>query len=194
MRTITTKVFQIDELDQPVYESVIEKHREALRGETYIFSENVEWEIDHNTKWELDKDGLQYSLSYSEENGLSFAGEREVTDDLKPDSIPKARWNLIKEHIRITSTGNIGNHYCYAHENDIIVELDHQNILLNLEQGIIEPIRLKMVTEYKELCDKFEKEGYEYFESTSTDKYIENEIKGNEYEFLFDGTLYQEDN
>ncbi len=194
MRTITTKVYQIDELDQPVYKAVIERYREHLRGETYMFSEDVEWEIDHNSNWELDKNGLQYSLSYSQGDGLSFAGEREVTDDLKPDGISTKRWNIIKEHIRITSTGNTSNHYSYNHYRQVIVELDHHNISMNIENRIIEPIRIKVAQEYVTLCGNFETKGYEYFESTSTDKYIEHEIKGNEYEFLFDGTRYNEDN
>lgn len=189
MRTITTEVYQIQELEPSIRAQVIERNREDLRGESWMFTEDTEFWINHETKWELDQ--LQYSLSYSQGDGLSFSGQREVTDDLKPDHISTQRWNIIKEYLTIKSTGNTTNHYCYAKSDQVTIHFGHPNILPNIEE-IVEHVRKAAAFEYMNICHKLEQEGYEYFESTSTDAYIQYEIEQNGFEYLADGTPFNE--
>lgn len=179
MRNITRKVYTYDELTASAQARALENERtamddmlsfhlnEVLMDEMATIFSEVNLESASDTR-------LEYSLSYSQGDGLRIIGQIDWGDF----------YVMVKPH-----DSCIGSHYMHPHS----VSFDFEG-KLGLPDLEATPEQEKEFTElYVSVCERLAKYGYEYLEDMQSDKHLLESIKDNEYEFYEDGTLYSED-
>lgn len=194
MQTVTIEIFKFNELSAEAQKVAIDNYRNSMDEVLYFFKDYVQEQL-KDEGIELDKRGLQYSLSYSQGDGLSFAGEFDVLKMVKLalPNLSEIRQNIISQCIyKLRSSGNTGR-YCYASSNDVEMEYNYNcwdedkysnltvlcNTVLEFTQNY-----------YMEICSKFEKQGYADIEYQYSNEAIEDIIIANEYDFTIDGKTY----
>jgi hypothetical protein len=187
------KVFEFKELSEETKQTVIDKWYE---NEDYPFlEENIEEQLNQIDEYNIFDDvKLQYSLSWSQGDGLSFSAEinlKAFLDNIYLKKLPEWKKNGIKEYIfDIHSKGNTG-HYCYAHRNDVDFNYNYQD---NIERPNLEKLWDKIfeqITEYYlEVCEKLEKFGYSILEYRMDFDEFSELCESNEYKFLENGEMF----
>ena len=185
MKTKTITVYEFKDLDKEARDYAKSKYYEFEDYSflTYDLTESLK---DKAPYW---KDiNLQYSLSYSQGDGLSFSGELDIDLFLKTKMPQIKRMKVMKEFIyKIYSTGNRG-HYTYASRNDVDIDFNYQTgkEYKRLEKQafyILDAVR----DDYLALCKKLEKEGYEILEYRMDDDEFQEHCEANNYEFDVNG-------
>lgn len=129
---------------------------------------------------------LQYSLSNSQGDGLSFDSEKlheifvEVFGTGKDKTI-----EVILNNSYFKLNGNLGR-YCYANIGDIEYIFDDNINAPNIDE-VFGKVEAKLVEIYLNLCSKLEKIGYDEIEYQYSDEYISELLEVNDYEFLENG-------
>jgi len=159
----TIKLYEFEELSDNIKEKVLNAFREQ---NDYSFLEDYLTEslnelLKENGIESLSDNPLNYSLSYSQGDGVYLIGEFNF----------KGKWFKING----------------KYNNDIITEDSDDNediteelneILFNEFDNIIETI-----------CEEIKKEGYDFIEYEDSDNAIKETIKFNEYTFRFNGDI-----
>jgi len=194
MQTVTIEIFKFNELSAEAQQVAINNYRNSIDEVLHSFSDDVHEQL-KDEGIELDKRGLQYSLSYSQGDGLSFAGEFDVLRMIKLalPNLSETRQNIVNQCIyKLRSSGNKG-HYCYASSNDVEIEYnyncwdeDKYSNLTALCQTVLEFTK----DYYTDLCGKFERQGYAEIEYQYSDEAIIEVIEANGYDFTIDGKMY----
>lgn len=195
MKTIELNVYSFNELSKEAQEVAIKNHRnsdffEVLNG----FSEDVVERLGE-LNIEVAKHGLQYSLTYSQGDGLSFKGNFDVKDMVFAalPTLSEKRKNIVIELIySLKSSGNNGR-YCYASKNDVEMEFNYNDFRENKHSNLYElcsNVLTHTQNYYIELCSKFENQGYSQIEHERSDEAIKDTIIANDYEFLASGKKY----
>jgi hypothetical protein len=193
MRTIRTKVYNFNELVVDAQQNAIETERNKdYNVDLTIFKEDCVERIE-----EVGFCGdikLQYDLSYSQGDGLSFscAGfdyEKLVlmfVEILGENETKTAK--LIADNCDFENTGNKGRG-CFASKSDIDYILDDNLDMPNIE-NVVSKVLEKLEDLYMDLCKDLEKQGYSEIEHQNSDEYISENLISNEYEFTKDGNRF----
>ena len=188
---VINQVYKFSELSDKAKQYAIDKYYEA---EDYPFLfEDIREELRNLDGYFSDID-LIYSLSWSQGDGLSFAGTFDLESWLKKEEynhLEQYKKNaLIKIAYNIHSTGNKG-HYCYAAQNQIEYETDIPfshglPYLENLLESIVQDIKVYYVS----LCKQLEKYGYSIIEYRMSFEEFSEHSDANDYEYLINGQMY----
>jgi len=200
MREIKTMAYQFEELSDQSKNTAIEEYRTAQYKYEYegeilpFFNEDCEEQAKEEG---FESPKFQYSLSYSQGDGLSFSADNYSKTKLESlfnkylGKGKKETAKLLADNCSITIRGNDGN-YPYASKSDIDAYLENHTSGINVIDtecidNIISLVLSDLEDIYMELCAKLEKQGYNEIEHKSSDEYITEEIEDNEYEFTEDG-------
>lgn len=198
MRTIETKLYSFKELSKEGKENAITNYRNQQQqyGEyLYFFKENCEEQA--TEKGFIDSD-IEYSLSYSQGDGLSFSAERyDNLENIFNEILGKGKENTAKilaENTKVSITGNNGR-YCFASRGDIDLYIENYSSTINCVNIenidiIISKALIKLEDIYIDFCTELEEQGYKELEYENSDEYLIEDFEENEYEFEENGTKY----
>jgi hypothetical protein len=190
MRTIKTNLYNFHELSKAAQETAIEKQRNNEYNVflDFFYDDCIELIKEKGFKGNIE---LQYSLSYSQGDGLSFSCDyfdnlnELFTEVLGPEK--QKTINCIINNCSLKINGNNGR-YCYAHRNDVNFELDNYYVKssTNLD-NLISQVESKLKDLYIDLCKELENKGYSEIEYQNSDEYIIDFFNNNEIEFYENG-------
>lgn len=198
MRTETIKIYSFNELSDEAKEKAIdyERNYRYKNGEPLMFFNEVYNE--YFTRAGFNGTQIQYSLSYSQGDGLSFSAESyDFLKDLYLEVLGEGKEKtaeLLAENSTLIMKGNTGR-YCYASTSDIDLYFENYTSEINcLNIDNIESVQgqvlNKLCTIYIDLCKELEDIGYKEIEHYYSDEVIIEDLIDNETEFLETGDLY----
>jgi len=193
MRTVETKVFLFNELNEYAKEVAIENFRNSREIFLDFFNDNAIEQIEELGFYGSVK--LQYSLSNCQGDGLSFSCKGFDESFLLPifaEILGKGKEKTVKAIMANCSFVNTGNsgHYCFASKSDIDYYFDsYKSDYLNIS-NMVTKVCEKLEDIYIELCKDLEKQGYVDIDYQYSDEAIIEDIEANEYEFEEDGTRF----
>lgn len=196
MRTIEIKLYGFNELSAEAKKVAIEEHR-GVKQEWDVLDGFKENAIEQIKEAGFTESKLQYSLSNSQGDGLSFSADGFDGDKLKDlfrKHLGDKKEKTINEILNYCSfklTGNSGNHYCYASKRDLTFEFDdfigsHVQV-----HTVVSQIEKDLQDIYLSLCKVLEKQGYEELEYQYSDECITEDFEANEYEFKDTGNKFR---
>lgn len=194
MKTVEITLYKFDELSDEAQQNAIQKWRE----DQYQNGDNLFWFMDSCKDYLKDtgfiNPKIQYSLSYSQGDGLSFSA----------DGYTRLKETFIKhlgehhsniadylcDNVTLQIKGNTG-HYCYASKSDIDLYLEvYSSNNTPLVDDLIEVVMKDITDEYLTACRVLETNGYEQIEYEQSDEYIQETINANDYDFTIEGDIY----
>lgn len=186
MRTVRTKVYQFNELNDEAKQLAIENRKLKLVIDLSFFKDEAIEKIENEGFCNVN---LGYSFNHCQGDGLSFSCG--ITDDalLKLfNSVLGAgkekTAKIIMDYCSFQNNGNTGR-YCYASENDLEYELE-SNGKPNVTE-LITKIEKTLKTKYYLLCKELEKLGYDEIDYQYLDETISEYLSDNDNEYLFNG-------
>lgn len=192
MKTIEIELYKFTELSENAKSAAIEKHKENSEIFLDFFSDDCHEQISENGFKGNIK--LQYSLSYSQGDGLLFSCD--YYDNLKDLFIEilgaeKSKTiDCIINNISFKCDGN-NSRYCYASRNDINLELDNYYIKSSINiDNLISKVESKIRDIYMNLCNQLERQGYNEIEYQYSDESITETLIANDYDFTTNGMMY----
>jgi hypothetical protein len=196
MRTVETKVFAFDELSKEAKENAIEQYRKHSQehGEYLLFFAES---CDHYfTEAGFENTKLNYSLNYSQGDGLSFSAENySKLEELYNKVLGKGKEKtskLLADSTSVSISHNKGR-YAYASKNDVelLVE-DYASTYHNVDRidEVCAKVEELLQEIYIDLCSTLEENGYAEIEYQDSDEAILEDIEANEFEFEEDGTQF----
>lgn len=205
MRTITKEfnIYKYNELSQVAKEKVKEFYLKAQ--EPCIFEELCNEELHDMFHTDLN---VQFSLSYCQGDGFNIYGKIGVDDILNAlitiPTLPKYQFLTVENIKKLSKFGEIcgrielpeNRFYCYSVSdridfcNDWIEDLTDYCIALDRkDRDLIFKFQQIVRKLFSELCNEYEKRGYEFFYET-TEENIADWCEYNEFEFYEDGSIY----
>jgi hypothetical protein len=190
MKTIEIELYKFTELSDHAKNVAIEKERDH-EIEFDLFSDFCHEKISENGFKGNIK--LQYSLSYSQGDGLSFSCDYfdnlnalfiEILGTEKQKTI-----DFIINNCSLKINGNNG-YYCYSSRNDIFLEFDDYKGNCYLIHETVSKVESKLKDLYIDLCKELENKGYSEIEYQYSDEYITETLIENDYYFTIDGLIY----
>lgn len=190
MKTIEIELYKFTELSENAKNAAIENERKHEIDFDW-FSDFFHEQISENGFKGNIK--LQYSLSGSQGDGLSFSCDYfdnlnalfiEILGTEKQKTI-----DTILNNISFKCDGNNGR-YCYASKNDISLELNDYKGNNYLIHEIVSKVESKLKDLYIDLCNQLEKQGYDDIEHQYSDEYIIETLTENDFYFTIDGKIY----
>ena len=198
MRTVEINLYKFEELSEKSKKVTIEYFRKNGRtSEPLLFFK----EYCEEQALELGFYGtvFQYSLSYSQGDGLSFTFEsynnmEKLFNQLLGEGKAKTA-KVICDYVIFFRKGGNNRRYCYASDTDIELVLDSYGYgsasYVNVPEIVLRAER-RIKVDYMMLCERLEKEGYEILEEYNSDEAIIEDILSYEFEFTADGKIYVE--
>jgi hypothetical protein len=195
-RTIKTKVYKFEELSEQAKAVAIEWYKKDDEVHLDFFNDDVKEQIEKAGFY--DDVELQYSLSYSQGDGLSFSCnkvEESLLLSFFAEILGKNKEKTAKiiiDNCSFENTGNKGSNYCYASTNDISFELENYGTNYNKDNidAIVSQVEKKLQRLYFDLCKDFENQGYKDIEYQRSDEAVTESIIANEYEFTINGNRF----
>lgn len=198
MKIVEVKVFKFEELNDAA-KAVAIAHQRKVENESSLFVEQFTPDcVEAAKEAGFEEPDFQYSLSYSQGDGLSFKAKRysKLVDVFKevlgPGKDKTAQ--LLADNMTQVFKGNDGR-YAYAHKNQVDIYLENWTSSINVVNTnrideVVAKVLAKTEDIYMELCDKLEKQGYAELENMNSDEYLKDTIIANEYEFEEDGKRF----
>ena len=201
MRKITEirefNVYKFDELSQAAKEKVRDWYLEGQSELSYIFTEDCMErlkELFPNSDLEV-----QYSLNSCQGDGFNIYGEirldellEKIAEKFTEKEMKFFKWAFSEYDTSYQMMYN--NHYCYCicskneFMENIFCEMDNW-YFRNIPEKTMEKFN-KLAGEYLDnLCNEFEKNGYDFFYEISEED-LQEHCEANDYEFLEDGKFY----
>ena len=185
----TIEIYKFEELNKDTQSKIIEREREKTEIYLDFFNDDCIEIIKENGF--SGKIELQYSLSYSQGDGLSFSFDYyDNLMQLFTDILGNEKKKTIKciiNNISLNCKGNNGR-YCYAHRNDISLELDNYYVKSSENiDNLISKVESKLRDIYIDLCKQLEQQGYSEIEYQLTDEYIIENLT--DYDFTINGII-----
>lgn len=198
MKIVEVKVFKFEELSDAAKQVAI-AHQRKVENESSdfvtMFSEDCHERLKERG---FEDPKVQYSLSYSQGDGLSFSAKRyNKLEDLFNEVLGAGKTKtakLLAENMTQKFTGNNG-HYCYASKGDVDIYLENYTSSINVKNTnrideVVGKVLAKMEDLYMSICDELEKDGYADLDNRNSDEYLKDTIEANEYEFEEDGERF----
>jgi len=193
MRTIRTKVYTFNELSKEAQENAIER----FRNENYehisldMFSENC---IEIIKEKGFKEPVLQYSLSYSQGDGLSFNSsglENPVLVSFFAEIMGQNKEKQIQVLIdNLDFSIKVTDRYAFSSVRDVNLDLeDYNHYNTDNCNNVVSKVREKIENYYLSLCKELEAMGYSEIEWHNSDECIKETLTAN-YEFLSNGKMY----
>jgi hypothetical protein len=190
MKTIEINLFSFNELTKEAKEKAINDFRNNT--EIYLDFFNIDCIETLIDKGFTGAKNLQYSLNYSQGDGLSFECYNFDNDfllNLLQKYTTEKRAKIILNYLDIYIKGNTGS-YCYASKNDISINIiDNYKELENINK-LVNCLIEELSEIYLDNCNELETQGYNEIEYQLSDEYITETILMNDYEFTEDGQMY----
>ena len=196
MRTIRTKVYKFEELVVDAQQNAIEDYQSKQEIHLDFFNDSAKEQIIEAGF--LDDVKLQYSLSYSQGDGLSFSCDRveeSILLSFFAEILGKNKEKtakLIIENCSFENRGNKGSHYSYASTNDITFELENYGTNYNKSriEDVVSQVEKKLAIKYFDLCKDLENQGYKDIEYQRSEENVREILIYDNYEFLSNGKQY----
>ena len=197
MRTITkeVKIYDYSELDERAREKVKNDYMENL--DSSIFTEQV---IEDLKEKGLENLRPLYSSSYCQGDGLCIYGSidfKEITGELKNIFYQDFKLSDYKVLKNLKGYSQISfNHsgrYYHKYSVDIDIYIDGNLSPKSYEnhRKVADKLLANIKEWYLNLCDEYEKQGYDFFYGIEGDE-LQEYCDAMGYEFLQDGTLFDE--
>lgn len=204
-KTITKNVYKYDELNAKAQEQVREWYLAQCRTPE-LFSEMLDEDLEMIFgKNDLD---VEYSLSYSQGDGLNIYGSIPLTQIL--DVAERCNWltyfdafrncftedekALIKRYaedydtVNIPCNANCPYSYCCADNIDYVYDY-MTNVGEGVDVDLLNRVNAALISLFSELCAFYEEWGYEFFYDVYDDT-LSEVCEANGWEFTEDGELY----
>ena len=196
MKTVEINLYQFAELSEKAKQRAINDWRQTSNeaGDyLYFFNDDC---IEHLKELGFTNPTVQYSLSYSQGDGLSFSAEgyNNLTDlFIEVLGAHHAKMaEFLASNCTLEIKGNTGR-YTYASRSDIDLYTDLTSALVvettNVDNAI-EAVQSKLTDIYMTACKEMEDRGYKELENEQSDEYISETLISNEYDFTEDGKRY----
>ena len=193
MKIVTVKyqVFKFEELNKDAKEKVInEYYQNELENGYQTLSDDI---MQNMTSIDIYFSNIYlfYSLSYSQGDGLSFAGEFNLHQWLedKHATMTKYKRSAICKNVkRVFSTGNKSRYY-YCGKGQIEINQDWDGVERPYLDSLCGKILQEIKSYYVDLCAKLEKYGYSILEYRMSNDEMKEHCESNEYNFFEDGRL-----
>jgi hypothetical protein len=181
MRIVEINLYKYKELSEQAQKKALDKFieynhyddmlSEILHESLKIFLEDVGIES-------IDEDKLKiyYSIGYSQGDGVCFIGEFRFKDS--PDIVTTVDHHSRYYHKKSTDISS--KYYNKGDEYDITQQ----------EAAEIVKVSRKFRLIYYEICDKLEKEGYDFIEHEDSEENFEALCDMNDWEFYQNGRMY----
>lgn len=191
MKTQEITLYKFEELSEEAQKKAIKNYINSI---DYIELDWLIWQFEDEAKQiGFENPKFQYSLSYSQGDGLSFSfsyfNSEKLTELIKEITGKKTNWflDIIQNSIySISGKGNTG-HYCYAKENQVELEENYNSFnypnIMELHEKILEAIQEK----YMNLCNDFEQIAYEQIEHELSEENAKFWLSKNDFTFLSNG-------
>lgn len=214
MRKEVVNLYKFEELSDEAKQNAIKHYRESMDWQ--IISESITEKFTEKlSAIGYPTDDLEWSLSYSQGDGVAFYGE--VDMDKVINRLEHKGYDLNYDLYRainnkgLTITARIYRNsfgYHYSHYNTMEVEVDGDSIEVMVEYlyGDLDEneyidkhdeiydflLKLKgcIHNDIKDVSKELEKEGYSDIEYYSSDEAIAEILIANEYKFTEDGMMY----
>ena len=197
MRTITkeVKIYSYSELDERAREKVKNDYMENL--DSSIFTEQV---IEDLREKGLENLRPLYSLSYCQGDGLCIYGSidfKEITGELKNifyQDFKLSDYKVLKDLKKYSQISfNHSGRYYHKYSVDIDIYIDGNLSPKSYEnhRKVADKLLANIKEWYLNLCDEYEKQGYDFFYGIEGDE-LQEYCDAMGYEFLQDGTLFDE--
>lgn len=205
MREVITKVYKFSELSDQAKQRAIDDHRSVMSHDSLDLEHTIEW-LDTAAKLfglEIERDKrdvpkIEYSISYSQGDGLAYAGQYAWRADAA-SAIRKEFGGAygdkiagLAERLETLQAAN-GN----ALSADIRLSLSYgynMNISLDETEWPLPYIGEDAEAELKDLLREFARIAYQFlveeFEWQNSDEVIAETIEANEYEFDENGKFF----
>ena len=204
MRTITVTytqnidLYHYNELSENAKQEVREWYLEGR--DTDAFTETVIEDMHY--LFPNSSLSVEYSLNYRQGDGLNINGNLSLYDFLdkwQATEKEKRTINYYLDNSFSDYTFEKDKHYCYSCKfidkkyinctiQDFIENLEYLEIK-NINKNIIEKFFNDMIDFFEGLDKEYEEYGYNYFYEIS-DEDLTEVCEANQYEFLYDGTIY----
>lgn len=199
MRIVEVKVLKFEELSDKAKKVAIDKQRTREQNNSNFTDDFTEFCVEKAIEAGFEEPKFQYSLSWSQGDGLSFGAKRyNKLVDLFKEVLGAGKdktAQLLADNMTQVFSGNKGNHYCYASKGDVDIYLENYTSSINVKNTnrideVVANVLAKLENVYMELCKKLEKDGYADLEYRNSDEYQKESIEANEYEFTEDGERF----
>lgn len=184
----TINIYKFNELSKEAQKRAISDYRKKDRE--YLISFQDECIEYLNERYWNDVE-VQYSLSYSQGEGLSFSGILDIDkflDNVYSKKIKGLKRDAILNYIfRIVSTGNEGR-YCFASKGQVILKENYDRRMKHLEQ-LADDILEEAQDYYMNLCNELKKMGYGQIEYEDSEEYISELLEVIESDFFENGKM-----
>lgn len=194
MKTIEINLYKFEELSEDSKQTAIENYRTDAQNDgfgLYWFSEMCE---DKLSALGFINPKVQYRLSYSQGDGLSFSADgytgllQLFIGELGTHHAKLAQF--LCDNATLQIKGNTG-HYCYASKSDIDLYLEvYSTNETRLIDQVVENVMAEITRIYLDACRILENDGYSQIEYEDSDEYIIESIIANDYDFTEDGKMY----
>lgn len=172
MEKRTIEVYTFAELKPEVQQMVIERDRERYTYLDFLPNEITEYlheKLMRGQIKELGETKLNYSLSYSQGDGVSFTG--------------RFKWG--RYYVDISR-----NTSHYYHSNSTSINLYKDEYLSEYAEGkTAEKAAAKIKEAYDEICNQIEKVGYAEIEYQSSDEAIKDTLLNLDTDYYIDGRV-----
>lgn len=214
--TVTYKIYKYSELSDDAKAKAFEWFKSVRADENYIFTEDCEDSL--KLRFPNSELQVQYSLSYSQGDGLNIFGNLYLPDVLPyiKDKFTEEEFSYIKHIVNEYGTGegcwfgdqyvkmqrNTRYAYCIAACNEYVAAM-RDNIVCEIEiaeeserkpdaiinDELINRLNMYVVEYFFNLCKEYEEWGYEFFYPEDDTEFIEL-CEANDWEFYENGAFY----
>lgn len=214
--TVTYKIYKYNELSDDAKAKAFEWFESVRADENYIFTDDCEYSL--RLRFPNSELQVQYSLSYSQGDGLNIFGNLYLPDVLPyiKDKFTEEEFSYIRHIVSEYGTGDgcwlydqyvkmqRNTHYafCIAEHNDYVADIryriehetevaekNERKLGMTINDELINKFDMYVCEYFTDLCKEYEEQGYEFFYPKDDTEFIEL-CEANEWEFYEDGTFY----
>lgn len=198
MKTQEITLYKFEELSEEAQKKAIDNYINSI---DYIELDWLIWQFEDDAKEiGFENPKFQYSLSYSQGDGLSFSfsyfNSEKLREIIQEITGKNSNWfiDIIQNSIySISGKGNKGL-YSYAHEDQIDLRVDFGNrrawnYYTNVND-VLNEIEAQIITLYMDLCSEFEKRAYEQIEYELSEENARFNLIEFENDFSENGELF----
>lgn len=193
MKTIELNLYSFNELSESAKEKAISKWYEK---EDYPFlSEDIRNYIAEklDTEKVISEIELNYSLSYSQGDGLSFKCDFDFEKWLEKYDFQEFKKRAILEQFSVKINANNGR-YCYAHKDCVNMEYCTYKSYFSTDLSNLESLADSVLSDitdyYLSICKEAQKYGYSVIEYRMNNTEFSDLCEVNDYLFYENGNMY----
>jgi len=192
-RITVDKLYNFDELSESAQDAAIESI--GTMNQEYFDPAELTYQFElalEEWGFPCDKNAIEWSLSYSQGDGVAFYGSINLKTYLtKTKQLTKFRPLLNNPDIYLEAfigRNSYGSHYSHWNTMDVALDVSHdERELTPGEHALYELLQESLEENVVEVSQELERMGYAELEYISSREYIIEQIEINEWEFTADG-------